>query len=71
MKFLGYIFNEVLFGGYDELVNYKNLLNENLLVPDKAIAENYVDLHNQMSAQGKNVEDYMEMIIYAIWKHKA
>lgn len=62
------IFNEVLFGGYDDLVAYKNLLNENLLFPDKATAERYVDLHNRMSAQGKNVEDYMEMIIYEIWK---
>lgn len=64
------VFNEVLFGGYDELIAYKELLNENLLFPDKVIAERYVDLHNEMSAQGKNVEDYMEMIIYEIWKHK-
>ncbi len=64
------IFNEVLFGGYDELVNSKDLLNENMLFPDRATAEKYVDLHNQMSAQGKNVEDYIEMIIYEIWKHK-
>ena len=64
------IFNEVLFGGYDELVSYKELLNENLLFSDKAIAEQYVDLHNQMSSQGKNVEDYMEMIIYEVWEHK-
>src|SRR3990170_3546912 len=64
------IFNEVLFGGYDELIAYKDLLNEHLLFPDKATAERYVDLHNEMSAQGKNVEDYMEMIIYEIWKHK-
>jgi hypothetical protein len=63
------IFNEVLFGGYEELVNYKDLLNENLLFPDKTTAEKYVDLHNQMSLEGKNVEDYMEMIIYEVWKH--
>lgn len=62
------IFNEVLFGGYDELVIYKDLLNENLLFPDKATAEKYVEVHNEMSAQGKDVEDYMEMIIYEIWK---
>ncbi len=64
------IFNEVLFGGYDELVIYKDFLNKNLLFPDKTTAEKYVDLHDEMSAQGKNVEDYMEMIIYEIWKHK-
>ncbi|MGE5196682.1 MAG: hypothetical protein ACM3JI_05075 [Anaerolineae bacterium] len=52
------------------MIAYKDLLNENLLFPDKATAERYVDLHNEMSAQGKNVEDYMEMIIYEIWKHK-
>ena len=65
------IFNEVLFGGYDSLIAYKGLLNENLLFPDKEIAERYVELHNEMSAQGKNVEDYMEMIIYEIWRHKS
>lgn len=64
------IFNEVLFGGYDELVSYKDLLNKNLLFPDSATADKYVDLHNQMSAQGKNVEDYMEMVVYEVWKHK-
>ncbi len=64
------VFNEILFGGHDELVSYKYLLNENLLFPDKATADKYVNLHNQMSAQGKNVEDYMEMIVYEIWEHK-
>jgi hypothetical protein len=64
------VFNEVLFGGCDELVDYKNSLNENLLFPNRVIAEKYVDLHNEMSAEGKNVEDYMEMIIYEVWRHK-
>ena len=52
------------------LLHIKILLNENLLFPDKATAKRCVNLHNEMSAQGKNVEDYMEMIIYEIWKHK-
>jgi len=64
------IFHEVIFGYFDELISYKDLLNENLLFPNRAIAEKYVDLHNQMSAEGKNVEDYMEMIIYEVWRHK-
>ena len=64
------IFNEVLFGGYNELTAYKNLLNENLLFPDRAVAERYVDLHNEISASGKDVEDYMEMTVYEVWKHK-
>lgn len=64
------IFNEALFGGYDELIAYNGLLNEALLISDKAIAQSYVDLHNRMSSEGKNVEDYMEMKIYQIWKHE-
>ncbi|MEI6242310.1 MAG: hypothetical protein WCP39_02770 [Chlamydiota bacterium] len=64
------IFNEILFGHLDELVSYKDLLNENLLFPDRSLAEKYVSLHNELSAQGKGVEDYEEMIIYEIWKHK-
>ena len=64
------IFHEIIFGYFDELISYKDLLNKDFLFPDKATAEKYVDLHNQMSAQGKHVEDYMEMIIYEIWKHK-
>lgn len=64
------VFNEILFGHLDELVAYKGLLNENLLFPNKSLAEKYVNLHNELSAQGKGVEDYEKMIIYEIWKHK-
>jgi hypothetical protein len=61
------IFNEILFGIIDDLIAYKDLLNENLLFPDRSIAKKYVSLHNHLSAQGKDVEDYEEMIIYEIW----
>lgn len=64
------IFHEILFGVVDELVTYKNHLNENLLFPNRAIAENYVEVHNAMSAQGRDVEDYETMTVYEIWKHK-
>jgi hypothetical protein len=64
------IFQEILFGIVDELVDYKDFLNECLLFPDRSLAKKYVEIHNEMSAQGKDVEDYMEMIIYEIWKHK-
>lgn len=64
------IFHEVIFGYFDELIAYKDLLNESFLFPNRSLAEKYVEMHNEMSAQGKNVEDYMEMIIYEIWKHK-
>ncbi len=64
------IFHEVIFGYYDELVTHKDLLNENLLFPDRSVAEEYVNVHDEMSRQGKDVEDYEKMIIYEIWKHK-
>ncbi len=63
------IFNEVLFGHLEELIPYKELLNEHLLFPNKTLAEEYVNLHNALSAQGKSVEDYEPMTIYEIWKH--
>lgn len=65
------IFHEILFGVVDELVTYKDFLNENFLFPDRSLAEKYVGVHNEMSAKGKDVEDYMEMTIYEIWKYKA
>ena len=64
------IFNEILFGNLDELIAYKDFLNEHLLFSDKFLAEKYVSLHNELSAQGKDVEDYEEMIVYEIWKYK-
>lgn len=63
------IFNEVLFGFLDELVLFKDLLNEHLLFPEKHLAEKYLDLHNVLSAEGKGVEDYEEMFVYEIWKY--
>lgn len=63
------IFNEILFGHLDELITYKHQLNENFLFQNKSLAERYVCLHNELSAQGKDVEDYEAMTIYEIWKH--
>lgn len=62
------IFHEIIFGYFDELASYKELLNENCLFPEKSLAEKYVELHNHLSAEGKGVEDYMEMTIYEIWR---
>lgn len=62
------IFNEVLFGPLEELISYKDTLNENLLFSEKSIADSYVALHDELSAQGKDVEDYFKMHIYEIWK---
>lgn len=63
------IFNEILFGSIDELIFYKEYLNENFLFPNKFLAEKYIFLHNQLSSQGKDVEDYEPMKIYEIWKY--
>ena len=63
------IFNEILFGSLNELIIYKQFLNEHLLFPNKSWAEKYVKLHNELSSLGKDVEDYEEMNIYEIWKY--
>ena len=62
------IFNEVIFGKINELIYFKKYLNENLLFPDCKTAKDYVDMHNKLSLEGKDVEDYMEMVIYEIRK---
>lgn len=61
------IFNEVLFGHLEELVIYKDQLNKHYLFENRELAEEYVCLHNKLSAEGKSVEDYEEMRIYEIW----
>jgi hypothetical protein len=64
------IYHEILFGKVNKLIAYKEFLNEHFLFPDRSLAEQYVRLHDELSAQGENVEDYMKMIIYEIWKLK-
>jgi hypothetical protein len=64
------IFHEILFGKVNELVAFKEFLNENLLFPNKFLAEKYIETHNEMSVQERNVEDYYTMTSYEIWKHK-
>lgn len=63
------IFHEVLFGKIQQLVEYKIFLNEHLLFSDKSLAEQYVKLHAELAAQGKDVENE-PMKIYEIWKLK-
>lgn len=63
------IFNEILFGNINELISSEILLNDNLLFPNKFLAEKYISLHNRLSAENKDVEDYEEMVIYEVWKH--
>ncbi len=63
------IFNEVIFGNLVDLVNFKKFLNKNLLFPESLFAIEYVEMHDQLSAQGKDVEDYEKMVIYEIWKY--
>lgn len=64
------IFHEILFGKVPELVLFVDRLNENFLLPDRSTAEKYVEIHNAISAQGRDVEDFMSMVIYEIWKYK-
>ena len=64
------IFHEILFANLDELAIYNDLLNENFLFSDRSLAKEYIKTHDEMSAQGKDVEDYEKMTIHEIWKHK-
>ena len=63
------IFNEILFGNLPELIVFQEFLNDNLLFPNKQIAEEYVSFRNELSLLQKDVEDYEEMVIYDIWKY--
>lgn len=65
------IFNEVLFGYYEELNAFQSVLNENFLFPDRKSAADYIKVHAEMAAQGKDVEEGVDMTIYEIWKFKA
>ncbi len=62
------IINEVVFGFFPELVDFKDVLNENFLFPDEKTAQDYVLKHNELEAQGKGVEDHMSMTVYEIWR---
>lgn len=62
------VFNEILFGYYDELAAFQNNLNENFLFPDRESAEKYLEVHRQMAEEGKGVEQGVKMTIYEIWK---
>lgn len=64
------IFNEILFGKLEQLVFFKEKLNENFLFSDKKSAEKYITLHNQLSAQGMDVEDYEKIHVLEVWKFR-
>jgi hypothetical protein len=42
-----------LFGHLEELIAYKDFLNENFLFSDKSLAEKYLLLHDKLSSEGK------------------
>lgn len=64
------IFNEIIFGYFEKLIEYKKFLNEHYLFFDHSLTSKYLELHNKMSEQGKGVEDYQKMNIYQIWKYE-
>lgn len=63
------IFNEILFGNLSELMDFKNVLNENFLFPNILVAKKYIKIHAELSRKGKGVEDYEDMLAYNMWKH--
>lgn len=62
------IFHEVLFGKIDELVMFKDKLNEHLLFPTQDLAKDYYHIHHKLFLEGKDVEHEEYMEIYEIWK---
>lgn len=62
------IFHEMLFGRIPELVVFKNLLNEYFLFPDKERAHKYVQVHNKMEKEGRDVETHLTMEVHEIWR---
>lgn len=63
------IFHEILFGNLLELAAYKDKLNDSLLFPNQSAAKQYVQFHDKLGREGKDVEDYMEMDIYEVWRY--
>lgn len=62
------IFNEILFGTQVELVQYRNLLNGNLIFPSQNIAEEYAKEHHELLLRNRDVESDEDMNVYEIWK---
>lgn len=65
------IFNEILFGNVPELISQQKNLNENWLFAEVLSAEKYVTLHEMLSGQGKDVEDYEQLSIYEVWQYRS
>ncbi|MBN9378082.1 MAG: hypothetical protein BGO14_01155 [Chlamydiales bacterium 38-26] len=61
------IFNEVLFGNIQDLISYKDQLNENLLFKDRATAESYREFHHILYNNHIDVEHDEAMCIYEVW----
>lgn len=62
------IFHEILFGRLEELIAFKNQLNEHLLFPTREVAEEYARVHHKLDEEGKGVEWEEDMEIFEIWK---
>lgn len=62
------IFHEIFYGRVPDFVAFKDLLNQNFLFPDKETAQKYVQVHNKMEKEGKDVETHMSMEVHEIWK---
>lgn len=64
------IFNEILFGSVEQLISWKQKLNDHFLFETRFLAKNYASLHHQLLLEGKDVEEDENMNIYEIWKWK-
>lgn len=64
------IFNEILFGNIEELINFKYYLNENLLFQNRELANEYAILHHNLLIKNVDVEHDEHMQTYEIWKYR-
>jgi hypothetical protein len=62
------VLQEILFGHIDELMLFKDQLNNNYLFSTFEKAEQFAQKHHQLLLEGKDVEIEDDMKIYQIWK---
>ncbi len=60
------IFQEIILGDFDELITFKDKLNNSLLFSDLKTTEEYVKTHYKLSSEGKGVEWEKYMDIYEV-----
>lgn len=61
------IFNEILFGCENSLVQFYKKLNRNFLFGDVVDVYSYINVHRELFDAGADIESPNEMKVYAVW----